>query len=170
MPIKSKSFFLIFFVLVLITTTGCSGGYEADTGLYQGDGITIFFPTGWEKEQTIPGAIFTIKKPEQFVQMSLFIQELPENTTFEQYLQRVSSNMARVGAHKKDDGTLEMGGKKGRWVKREIKVGGNSFESLIASVMNGDKVYSIMGFAASSSMNEWEPVFEKVAESIQFDN
>jgi len=171
MFIKSKSFCFVFLTL-LLTTAGCSSGYEADTGLYQGNGITVSFPAGWAKAQTPPGSIFTIKQPEQLVQMSLFIKEL-EEITFEQYLQhlqRIDSALVRTGSRKKDDGTIEMGGKEGRWVKRELHMGGESFEYLFYSVMNGDKVYSIMGYAMSSSINEWEQVFDRVAKSIQFAN
>ena len=148
MPVKSKAYCFVFLVLLLITA-GCSGGYEADTGLYKGKGITVAFPAGWAKGQTAPGAIFTIEQPGQFVQMSLFIQELPEKITFEQYLQRVSSTMGKVGARQKDEGSIEMGGKEGRWVKREIQVGGESFESFVYSVMNGNKVYSILAITAA---------------------
>jgi hypothetical protein len=168
MAVKSRTVCFFFLVIVLLIIAGCSGGYDTGTGLYEGEGITISFPSGWEKGKRIPNATLTVESPDKSAQISLFIQELPENTTLEQYLKRVSSNMRRVGAQQKDTGPINIGGYEGLWTQRAIKVGGQTFESIAYYVMPGNRVYSIIATTDQLSYERWEPTFDEVAKSITF--
>ncbi len=165
---KSRSAWLLFLALILSVSAGCSGGYDAGTGLYEGEGITVSFPAGWEKGKNIPNATFTVESPDKSAQISLFVQELPENTSLEQYIKRVSSNMRRVGAQQKDTGPINIGGYEGLWTQRTIKVGGQTFESIAYYVMPGNRVYSIIATTDQKSYERWESTFDEVAKSITF--
>ncbi len=170
MAVKSRTVCFFFLVIVLLIIAGCSGGYDAGTGLYDGNGITVSFPAGWEKGKTVPNATLTIENPDGSAQISLFIQKLPENITLKQYLKRVSSNMRRIGAREKDSGPIDMGGYEGGWIQRSLKVGGQPFESIAYYVMRENTVYTIIATTYKESYAKWEPTFDEVAKSIRFND
>jgi hypothetical protein len=155
----------LIFVMVVVN---CSKGYDAETGIYEGEGITVSFPAGWMEEETTPGAKLTLRNPDGSAQIDLIIQELPENTTLEEYLNRVSSRTGMVRASEKDKGSIIIGDSDSRWVRRSIKVDSQSFESIAYYVVNRGMVYSIMCTANAKSFEKWEAAFDEVAKSIRF--
>ncbi len=154
----------IFIILTAFIFSGCSG-YDTATGTYEGKGVSVNFPTGWSKIKTVPNAVITVEN-DKGANMSLLIQKLPENITFEQYLKRVRSSQGRMGAREVENGPITLGDYEGHWSIKNIGVGGQSFTAITYSVMRDGKVFSILGLSSSETFPQWESTFDNVAKSM----
>ncbi|UCG79127.1 MAG: hypothetical protein JSV21_04675 [Nitrospirota bacterium] len=157
----------VIFILSVLILLGCSD-YSPSTGSYKAKGISLNFPAGWAKAATTPFSIITVENSVQSAQMNLVIQDLPENMTFEQFMQRVSSNQNRAGAREIDSGKIDMGGSEGHWSLREMNVQGHIFTAITYTALNDRKAYSVMGIAKKELFRDYESVFDAAAKSVRF--
>jgi len=157
-------------VLLYVSTGGCSGGYDQASGVYEGKGFTVGFPAGWKKGRNVPNATITVEDPGGSAQISLIVQDLPEDVTLEQYLDDIARKMGMIGARQNDSGTISIGGIEGVWTQRTITVGGAAFESLSYYVKHGGRVYAVLAIAKKDSFTSFEPVFDEVAKSLSFED
>jgi hypothetical protein len=159
------------FLLVLLSAlavSACSKGYDQGTGAYEDNGISVTFPSGWEKTNVVPNATMTIGHADKNTHMSLFVQKVPDGTTLDDFLKRVSAGQSRVGAQETASGVIKMGDLDGQWLVHTINAGGMSFTSITYSVMRDATAYSIMGISRADAFGQWEPTFDAVAKSLRF--
>jgi hypothetical protein len=116
----------------------------------------------------VPGALITVAAPDDSAQINMVVQELPQAVTFDQYVEQLVSRWGSAGARKVEEGEMLMGGVGGFWTVRALTVGGQRFMAVNYSVMNGAKVYSVIGIVAEADFPTYRPVFEEVAGSLMF--
>ena len=168
MPSKKHVGAFLLVLLSFLAVSACSKGYDQGTGTYEDKGISVNFPSGWTKTTTIPNATMSIEHADKNTYMSLFVQKMPDGTTPDDFLKRLSAGQGRVGAQETNSGVIKMGELEGQWVVRTMNVGGVSFTSIIYSVMRDATAYSIMGISRADAFGQWEPTFDAVAKSLRF--
>jgi hypothetical protein len=156
--------------LMCVALLSCGGNYDAGTGLYHDDGNGFFiqFPAGWYEGSTPAGVVVTVVAPDDSAQMNMVVQELPQSVTFDQYVEQLVSRWGSAGARKVEEGEMIMGGVGGFWTVRSLSVGGQRFMAVNYSVMNGYRVYSLIGIVGEADFPTYRPVFENAAESLMF--
>jgi hypothetical protein len=169
MPLK-KVILLCLPVLLAIFAISCSDSFDHETGLYvnRGEGFSINFPAGWTKTKTQRGALLTVTDSNETAQMSIVVQELPDDISFQKYYTTVTSQGRSLGARVRDSGEMTIGGADALWSIIDITVGGQVFSSLNYYAMNGNRVYSIICTAASEDFPEFEDEYDKAVESFRF--
>jgi hypothetical protein len=157
-------------VLLSVFFISCWGSYDDITGLYtnRGKGFSINFPDEWKKIKAQMGALVTVSDPNELAQISIVVQELPEETTLDKYFKTISSQGKRMGARVKDSGEMTIDEADALWSMMNIKVGGGQFTSLNYYVMNKNRVYSIICIADSVDFNDFENEFDAAVESFKF--
>jgi hypothetical protein len=169
MFIKKTGFFCLA-VLLSIFLLSCSESFDNDTGMYvnKGKGFSVHFPSGWQKIKAQMGALVSITDPEEKAQISVVVQELPDELSLDQYFKKVSSQGNRMGARVKDSGEMTIDGEDARWSIAGIKVAGKAFTSLNYYVTNGNRVYAIICLADSENFTGFEDTFDNTLESFRF--
>jgi hypothetical protein len=155
-------------LLSIVVLSACSKAYDQQTGEYADNGISVSFPSGWAKTTAVPNATMTIEYRDKNTSMSLFIQKLPDTTTFEDFLKRISASQSRLGLQETNSGLVRMGDREGQWFVHTVTVGGIAFTSITYSVMRDATVYTIAGISRSDAFGQWEPVFDAAAKSLRF--
>lgn len=169
MPSNSQMRVFLFACLSMLLLSACSKGYDQDSGVYEDNGISVNFPSGWTKTTQVPYSTVTVMKEGTDTNVSLFIQNMPDNMTLDEYLSNVSANQSRIGARETSSGTITMGGLEGQWSIRALNASGVNFTSITYTVLQDGKAYTILGVARTDDFGQWETVFDTTAKSIQFE-
>ena len=156
--------------MLCVALLSCGGGFDKATGLYHddGNGFFITFPAGWNESSAPAGVVVTVVAPDDSAQMNMVVQELPQAVTFDQYVEQLVSRWGSAGARKVEEGEMIMGGVGGYWTVRSLSVGGQRFTAASYSVMNGSRVYSLIGIVAEADFPTYRRVFEDAAKSLRF--
>jgi hypothetical protein len=155
--------------LLIVIFSGCSGGYDETTGLFEGEGILVSFPLGWKKAETLPNTILCVESSDKSAQLILVVQELPGAITYESYIKRVASNQRRLArAREQDSGLIKIGDQESHWSIKTVPAGAVEYTTITYFVLHGRKVYSIMGKTESKDFSRWETAFDEVAKTVSF--
>ena len=156
-------------VFVTLMMVGCSGGFDKDTGTYEGKGFSLRFPLGWERTKTTAGALISVSNQELTANINIMVQELPQSVSFDQYIKKLSVQHARMGARQREQGDITLAGIEGHWAMSNITAGGQKFTTISYIVMKGSTVYSIVSLAKAELFADLEQTFDEVARSLKFD-
>jgi len=156
--------------LVCVAILSCGGNYDEGTGIYHDDGNGFFirFPAGWYEASAPAGVVVTVVAPDDSAQMNMVVQELPQSVTFDQYVEQLVSRWGSAGAREVEGGEMIIGGVGGYWTIRSLSLGGQKFTAAAYSVMNGPRVYSLIGIVSEADFPTYRKAFEDAAKSLMF--
>lgn len=122
-------------------------------------------PAGWGKIKTTLGALITVGARDKLRQIDVMVRDVPDNVTFEQYVERMNSYYSRMGVNE-CTGPVTISGIEGHQAIGKLNIGGYDFRAVVCSVMKREKAYSVVCMATDEEFSGYENTFDMVAESI----
>lgn len=165
---RNNAKIVLLLTLLLLFGLACDRGFNEATGVYRAKGVTATFPTGWETFRGAPYSVVARADPNSSAKVLLTVQDVP-GVTMEEYLEQRANGLTSGGMKEVDQGPIEVDSVEGRWSIVDQEQQGKPFRAIMYMFMTNGTLYSVMGLTETPDFSTWEPRFDDIAKSIDFE-
>ncbi len=140
-----------------------------DAGMH----FSMQVPTSWESTQVASPYIYHGKILKGAANVSVVAEEVGSEMTAKDYaklIQEFVSKDVRLKVSELSDDEISVNGKKALRRKQTVAVTGTIVKQVIVVFIESSKAYTFTASVEESGMNAFAPVFQKMIDSVRFDD